>query len=223
MKKEKLAILIPAYNEEPRIDSVLKVVCSYRDEKRIIVIDDGSSDRTAEQAQKYSVEVLRHNYNRGKGAALQTGIAQVGNADYWLFLDADLVSLKEAHLNALLRPLENNNNVGMTVGIFETGSKFGVNYWVSFAQKYFSILNGQMALSGGFIKMLPDLSWAKFGVEIFLTKLADYYGIKMANPILPGLTHHIKEDKLGLGAGFLYRLQMYRECLYALINWEKHL
>lgn len=223
MKREKLAILIPAYNEEPRIDSVLQVVCSYRDEKRVIVIDDGSSDGTVKRAEKYCVEVLRHNYNRGKGAALQTGIAQVGNADYWLFLDADLVSLKKSHLDALLHPLENDNGVGMTVGIFETGSKFGVDFWIDFAQKYFSILNGQMALSGKFIQMLPDLSWAKFGVEIFLTKLADYHGIKMANPVLPGLTHHIKEDKLGLEAGFFYRLQMYWECLYALINWKKHL
>jgi hypothetical protein len=155
----------------------------------------------------------------GKGAALRTGIVHIGDADYWLFLDADLVNLNEIHMEALLDPLKNNPDTGMTVGIFQKGGQIGVDL----AQKYFSILNGQRALSGQFVQILPDLSWAKFGVEIFLTKLALYHGIKIVHPVLSGLTHHTKESKLGYWAGFCYRLQMYQECLYTLFNWEKYL
>lgn len=219
MSRESLVILIPAFNEEPRIGPVLEVVCQDKRKKRIVVIDDGSSDRTAKCAERYSVEVLRHDFNRGKGAALQTGITHVGYADYWLFLDADLINLKEIHIEALLHPLKNNPDTGMTIGIFQQGGKVGVDL----AQKYFSILNGQRGLSGKFVQLLPDLSWAKFGVEIFLTKIALYQGIKIVYPVLSGLTHHTKEGKLGFYAGFCYRLQMYRECLYTLFNWKKYL
>jgi len=82
---------------------------------------------------------------------------------------------------------------------------------------------GQRGLSGWFVKSLPDLSWARFGVEIFLTKIAHSREIPIILPLLTGLTHHIKESKLGYLAGFRYRLQMYQECLNALLNWKKYL
>ena len=67
-----VTILIPAYNEESRICDVLDVVCEYKRPKHVIVIDDGSTDNTYNDALKYPVEILRHDKNKGKGAALQT-------------------------------------------------------------------------------------------------------------------------------------------------------
>jgi len=66
-----LWVVIPAYNEARRIKEVIKGVKKYT--KRIIVVDDGSKDKTFEAAQKQKVEVLRHIVNLGKGAALKTG------------------------------------------------------------------------------------------------------------------------------------------------------
>jgi len=218
MAEKQVAILIPAYNEAPRIGSVLDVVCSYDRKKRVLVIDDGSEDDTYECAKQYPVEIKRHEYNKGKGAALQTGIEHVKEADYWLFIDADLINLKHEHLDALLQPLEANSKIGMTVGMFKKGGKLSVDL----AQRFFAILNGQRALSDVFLQRLPDLSWARFGVEIFLSKFAEYKKIPVTEPVLNGLTHHTKESKLGFRQGFLYRLQMYRECLYALFNWSKY-
>lgn len=214
-----IVILIPAYNEEPRINSVLDVLCRYDKKKRIIVIDDGSKDNTAKCTQKYPVELIRHDQNRGKGAALQTGIEYAKDAASWLFIDADLINLKHEHLDALLKPLDDNPKIGMTVGMFQQGGKLSVDL----AQRYFGILNGQRCLSRNFIQSLPDLSWAKFGVEIFLSKMASYLEIPVAMPVLKGITHHTKESKLGLVPGFLYRLQMYQECLYALFNWRRYI
>ena len=105
---QSVTILIPAYNEEPRIGAVLDVVCSYPREKHIIVIDDGSQDDTYKAAKRDSVKVLRHEKNLGKGAALQTGIDYAKESPFWLFLDADLINLGHHHMDALLLPLEEN-------------------------------------------------------------------------------------------------------------------
>lgn len=214
-----LAILIPAFNEGPRIGNVLDVVCNYPYNKRVVVIDDGSLDDTYEKAKKYPVEVLRHKENRGKGAALQTGINYVGKSKFWIFLDADLINLKHEHIDCLIRPLKQNPQLGMTIGMLTSGGKKNVDL----AQRYFSILNGQRGLADFFVKNLPNLSWSRFGVEIFLNKFAQYTGTPITEPILRNITHHTKEEKYGFTKGLLYRLQMYKECIYSLFNWKKYL
>ncbi|HEY1011083.1 MAG TPA: glycosyltransferase family 2 protein [Herpetosiphonaceae bacterium] len=67
--------LIPAYNEERFIGSLVIAVQSYVD--LVIVVDDGSSDRTAEIARKAGATVIQHPVNRGKAAAVNTGFAYV--------------------------------------------------------------------------------------------------------------------------------------------------
>lgn len=215
-----VTILIPAYNEESRISAVLDVVCSYNNKsKKVIVIDDGSKDETYGVAKEYPIEVLRHENNLGKGAALQTGIDYVKNSPLWVFLDADLINLRHSHIDTLIEPIEKNPEIGMTVGMFSNGGKVNVDL----AQKYFGILNGQRGLAGFFIDILPSLSWSRFGVEIFLSKFAKYKNIPVKQPILENITHHTKEEKFGFFEGFIYRLQMYKECLYSLFNWKKYL
>ena len=212
-----LAVLIPAYNEEPRLGTVLDVVCAYHRKPRILVIDDGSRDSTRAVAEQYPVETIGFAENKGKGAALQAGLEHMGDADYYLFLDADLIGLHHGHMDALVTPLEDDPNTGMTVGVFRGGRNI-----TDLAHKYFGILNGQRALSRDFVQRLPDRSWSRFGVEILMSKFAEKQGIPVANPWLQGLTHYTKEDKFGFSRGFPYRLQMYNECLYSLFNWQKH-
>lgn len=215
-----LVILIPAYNEEPRIGEVLKVVCSFRwyQEPRIIVIDDGSRDNTALQASRYPVEVITHTENRGKGAALQSGIQHAKCSDYWLFLDADLINLQLEHLWALLTPLEENESWGMIVGQF-VGGRFKVDL----VQWLLHILNGQRALSGAFVEQLPDLSWSLFGVEVFLSRLAHRLGFPVRLRKLQGISHHTKVEKFGFYRGNYHRVKMYLECLRAQILWPNYL
>lgn len=218
-KTDSVTILIPAYNEEPRIGEVLDVVSSYEKAERVIVIDDGSHDDTFDKASMYPVEVLRHENNRGKGAALQTGIDHVGSSRFWLFLDADLINLRHEHMDSLLRPLEMDTEVGMTIGMFKSGGKVSVDL----AQRFFSILNGQRGLADFFVRSLPSLSWSRFGVEVFLSRIAGERDIPVIEPVLKDISHHTKEEKYGFRRGFPYRLQMFGECLYSLINWHKHL
>ncbi|HSG29469.1 MAG TPA: glycosyltransferase family 2 protein, partial [Candidatus Krumholzibacterium sp.] len=75
MIHEKYAAVIPAYNEERHIAGVLEELKRYFPAGNIVVIDDGSSDETAAVCAGAGVWVIRHNGNRGKGAALRTGFA----------------------------------------------------------------------------------------------------------------------------------------------------
>lgn len=85
----KVKVVIPAYNEAETIE---KVINGVRDNAaEIIVVDDGSSDKTGEISKQAGAKVLTHFLNRGQGAALQTGInfALKQGADVIVTFDAD--------------------------------------------------------------------------------------------------------------------------------------
>ncbi|NLF00020.1 MAG: glycosyltransferase family 2 protein [Anaerolineales bacterium] len=92
-----LSIVIPAYNEEHGIASIIERVLPIReslrevgvDDMELIVVDDGSRDRTADIASQYpEVRLIRHTVNQGYGAALKTGFGQA-KGSLLGFLDAD--------------------------------------------------------------------------------------------------------------------------------------
>ena len=98
--KADLSIIIPAYNEEARLgDSVSQILAYLQKENRraeLIIVDDGSLDRTAEVAEnaraafpEVQSQVIRYEKNRGKGFAVKTGLL-AASADIALFSDADL-------------------------------------------------------------------------------------------------------------------------------------
>jgi len=79
-------VIIPAYNEEKRIGKVLQGIPEFVDE--VIVVDDGSKDKTSEVARKFGVEVIRLERNEGKGKAMSEGIKEA-SGDIIVFIDAD--------------------------------------------------------------------------------------------------------------------------------------
>lgn len=84
------AAVIPALNEAR---TIAEVVTGLRPHvARVIVVDDGSTDGTAEQARKAGAEVLRHEANRGKGHAVRTGLARAleSDATHVLLIDGDM-------------------------------------------------------------------------------------------------------------------------------------
>lgn len=100
-----IAVVIPAYNEATRIASVVSAVKNHAD--RVIVVDDGSDDRTGDVAKAAGAFVLRHMSNGGAGAATMTGIqaARLMGATIVITIDAD-----EQHdpsdIPNLLKPLQ---------------------------------------------------------------------------------------------------------------------
>ncbi len=98
--------IIPAYNESSTIESVIRDVKQYC--PQIVVVDDGSSDATADLASAAGVFVLRHIVNRGQGAALQTGIdyALAQGAEVIVTFDADGQHRAE-DIDLLVKPILN--------------------------------------------------------------------------------------------------------------------
>ena len=87
--KENIFAIIPAYNEENRVADVVTNAKRYVD--KVIVVDDGSSDKTYDAAKSAGAVTLKHIVNLGKGAALKTGCdyAITQGADMLIVLDAD--------------------------------------------------------------------------------------------------------------------------------------
>ncbi len=87
-----VSVVMPAYNEEhgigPQIERLRSVMEPCGHPFEIIVVDDGSTDGTAAEAQKHEVRLVQHGRNRGYGASLKAGIAAAAN-DWIVIIDAD--------------------------------------------------------------------------------------------------------------------------------------
>lgn len=101
----KTFVIIPASNEERHITQVVKETKRYS--KNVVVVDDGSRDRTFSEAKKTGATVLRHAINLGKGAALRTGAeyANMRGAESLIFIDSD-GQHSPSDIPKLLRALE---------------------------------------------------------------------------------------------------------------------
>src|SRR5579864_4227332 len=86
----KMFIVIPVYNESEVIIGIVKQIIK-QGYRNLIVIDDGSTDDTYKKLKKEKIVLLRHVVNRGKGAAIKTGIeaAKILNADIIVTFDGD--------------------------------------------------------------------------------------------------------------------------------------
>src|SRR4051812_16479626 len=122
MNKPRVAVIIPAYNEEQRIANVLRVAVKAKLADEIIVVSDASQDRTAYIARTFEgVRVLELAFNTGKGGAMAAGAAAT-EAEIIAFVDADLTGLKPEHIDQIIRPLL-DQRCDMCIGIFR-GGKF---------------------------------------------------------------------------------------------------
>jgi len=101
----KIFCIIPAYNEEKNINQVIAKVKPLVD--KIVIVDDGSTDKTRELAKTQGAKVLSHIINRGQGAALATGnqYALANGADIIIHFDADGQFLPE-EIKDVIAPLQ---------------------------------------------------------------------------------------------------------------------
>lgn len=198
----KISAVIPAYNEEKTIGSVLKTLKQVRLVDEILVVNDGSRDNTSQVAQGCGVKVLNLPQNQGKGAAVKAGVDNC-KGDIVLLLDADLIGLETYHVNDLIEPVL-KGYADMTIGVFRSG-----RLRTDLAHRISPYLSGQRAVRRSILDSISHLDAAGYGIEIALTRCIERHNIRTQEVVLEDMTHVMKEEKLGFLRGFCERLKMY--------------
>lgn len=170
-----VAAIVPAKDRADSIVATVAALAHLHDVDRVVVVDDGSLDATANLAAAAGASVVRLPVNRGKGAAVAAGVAAVPDADVYLLIDADLgdtAGLAETLLAPVLA-----GTADMTIGVLPgAGSKGGFGSVRKLAAEGIrratgfqarAPLSGQRAVRG---ELLRSLSLGeRFGLETALT------------------------------------------------------
>ena len=197
--------IVPAYNEELRIRGVVDALKKSKGVDELIVVSDGSTDRTYDLVKDDpDLVALRLPRNLGKAGAMIAG-ARRARSEWLLFLDADLIGLTPHHVARLLEPIR-HGAADMSVGIFHGGW-----FLTDLSQIIAPSITGQRVVSREFFLSLPDIKDVRYGVEMAIGYHAKREGLRVRSVVLDGVTHPMKEEKLGLLRGGAARLRMYYE------------
>jgi glycosyltransferase involved in cell wall biosynthesis len=208
----KISAVIPAYNEATRIGAVLEPVLAAPSVAEVLVVDDGSTDGTAEMAEHYGVKVVRLGENQGKGAAMAAG-AREATGEILLFLDADLTGLTPHHVEDLVRAYR-AGDAEVVIAVFREG-----RVATDLSQRLVPFLSGQRIMPKALFEKACTLTEANdFGIETALTKLAFREGWRQKIVVWEGVSHVRKEEKRGLWRGFCDRLRMYANIVRSLFQ-----
>lgn len=203
-------MIIPAYNEEPRIGNVLRAATRCKLATEVIVVSDASQDRTAQVARSYhGVRVIELPFNTGKGGAMAVGAA-ASEAEIIAFVDADLSGLRPEHIDQIIRPLL-DNRCDMCIGVFRGGK-----FWSDTAQRISPYISGQRAMTRSLFNSIPFLSEIRMGVEVTINTYAKRSKARVTRVVLRGVSNTYKEKKLGLVKGVRARTKMYAEIVRAM-------
>lgn len=163
----KIAVIIPAFNEEKTVVEIINKVKKLKVNKEIIVVDDGSTDKTYEKISKIKrIKIIRHKENKGKGASVKSALKQV-TGDIVLIQDADN-ELNPAEIPKLIQPIiEKRAEVVYGSRNLYRKDEFNLFY-----------------LGGSFITFMTNLLYGTAlsdepcGYKIFLTKIIKKIQIK---------------------------------------------
>jgi HAD superfamily phosphoserine phosphatase-like hydrolase len=193
-----ITCIIPAYNEESTIASVLRIVKKVRSIDQILVVDDGSIDRTYINAKSEKVKVIRHEINMGKGAAIKTGVAH-SSGDILLFLDADLSSLTPKKITSILRPLATDEADFVKTSFTRSRGRVTELVAKPLFRVLFPFMNFSQPLSGQFAIRKDLISGLKiddkWGVDIQILLQAMKKGVRIAEVDIGRLRH--KKQPIG--------------------------
>ena len=187
-----VSIVIPAYNEEATVAQVVSVAKKLPYVDEVIVVDDGSSDRTVEEAKGAGATVISHITNEGKGSAIKTGFKN-SHGNIVAFIDADISNFTSDKIDKIIRPiLEDKTDITKTKFARESGrvTELTAKPLLGF---FFPELNYEQPLSGQFAGKRSALNKIKFekdyGVDVGIVLDADVHGIKILEVDIGDISH----------------------------------
>ena len=217
-----VSVIIPAYNEEKTVANVVKVVKSLNYIEEVIVVDDGSTDQTAQLALEAGATVINHIKNRGKGAAIKTGFKS-SKGEIVVFIDADLHNLNKNQINNIIKPIMSGEaDITKTKFKREAGrvteltAKPLLNFFFP-EIKFDQPLSGQFAAKRSFlnkIKLEDD-----YGVDVGIVLDADVMGMKVKEVDIGKIDHVLSSlTELNIVANEVVRTIVDRATAYGRIT-----
>lgn len=190
-----LSVVIPVYNEEKTLREIVQRLVDTKLPLEIILVDDGSTDLTAEvisSVEYGNLHVLRHDKNLGKGAALRTGF-QVATGDAVLVQDADL-EYDPRDLHRLLPPLLRDEADVVYGNRFSGAHQSGLQSWHATGNRLLTRLTNVATgvplqdvatcyklIRRDFLqRILPRLRENRFGIDFELTSRLAHVGARFA-------------------------------------------
>lgn len=216
-----ISVIVPAYNEELYIEDTIKALNNSMIVDKIVIVDDGSIDRTSDIAMSLGIDVVKLSQNRGKGYALKTGIEKViQDSKIIVFIDADLGSSAREVDKLIVPVLEDKCDVSIAkiksshesggFGLVKKLSKYGVKIFTNTETD--CSLSGQRAFKVDVIKSIKYIP-SSFGIEVSMIIDVLKMGYRIRE-IDVNMSH--KETGKSI-KDFIHRGRQFNEILFTLI------
>ncbi len=196
-----VSIIIPAFNEARTIGPLVRSVVGHPLTAEVIVVDDGSTDGTAQQARDAGARVITMEQNSGKATAMDRGVSEA-SSDIMLFLDGDLAGITHEKVSRIIDPVT-EGRYDMYIAILSRR-----NYWLNRVLHFFPILAGTRAVRRTLWNAVPLRYKKGFQIEIALNYFSRATEHRTGFEVVARISHAIKEKKHGLVRGMWYRLIM---------------
>jgi glycosyltransferase involved in cell wall biosynthesis len=191
----RISCIICAFNEAPRIAAVLAVASAHPLLHEVIVVDDGSTDSTAEIVKCFtSVKLITYEENRGKSFAMATGVA-AAECDLLMLLDADLTGLVAEDITALATPVLS--------GVTDVSLSLRQNSLLIFRAIGLDFVSGERVIRKELLSEALEEIYGlpRFGIEVFMNRKIVARRLTISVAHWPRVTQSRKTEKLGYWKG----------------------
>jgi polyisoprenyl-phosphate glycosyltransferase len=210
----RVSAVVAAYNEEATLAEVLEALRRSPLIHEIVVVSDGSTDRTVEIARSFDdVTTIALRRNEGKGFAMRLGVEHASH-DILFFVDGDMLNVTEEHIESLVGPVV-RGECEMNIGVRHRGPLLD---FFHLKLHFGPVLSGIRVMRRDVFSTVPRRYQERYKIEAALNFFCARAGLQQLDTVVRDLGHVTKERKRGVGAGLGARWIMTREVVLLLID-----